>query len=132
MKAPPKLGFYFGDRCNVAFADGSVRSLRKDLKNEIWHLLINRDDGLPLPADMLDLVANANELRMIAGDPLGGRLLFASKEAVYKAAFPLDRAFLEFPDISVDLGAGKAVTRGGREFALRSVVSSHIVVLALA
>jgi hypothetical protein len=31
--------------------DGSVRSLRKDLKDEIWHLLIQRDDGQVLPAD---------------------------------------------------------------------------------
>jgi prepilin-type processing-associated H-X9-DG protein len=51
MKAPPKLGYFFGDRCNVAFVDGSVRSLRKGLKDEIWHLLINRDDGQVLPAD---------------------------------------------------------------------------------
>jgi prepilin-type processing-associated H-X9-DG protein len=51
MKAPPKLGFFFNNRCNVGFVDGSVRSLRKDLKDETWHLLIQRDDGQVLPPD---------------------------------------------------------------------------------
>jgi prepilin-type processing-associated H-X9-DG protein len=50
-KAPPKLGYFFNNRCNVGFADGSVRGLRKDLKDDIWHLLIQRDDGQVLPPD---------------------------------------------------------------------------------
>ena len=81
--------------------------------------------------DMLELVATPRELRDIAGDPLRGKLLFAAKEAVYKAAYPLDRVFLEFRDIEIDLAARRAITRTGRALALRYFVSSHIVALAL-
>ena len=66
----------------------------------------------------------------IADDPLQGRLLFAAKEAVYKACYPLDRVFLEFHDIEVDLAGCKAVTKTGRVVALRYRISSHVLVLA--
>ena len=68
---------------------------------------------------MLELIATPQELRKIADDPLRGKLLFAAKEAVYKAVYPLDRVFLEFHDIEVDLAGRKAVTRAGRAVALR-------------
>jgi prepilin-type processing-associated H-X9-DG protein len=48
MKMPP-IGFHFGDRTNAAFVDGSVRALPKKLDQHIWHLLIQRDDGQPIP-----------------------------------------------------------------------------------
>ncbi len=44
-RAPPKLGGYFGGDTNVVFADGSVRSLGKDIDPEMLHRLIVRDDG---------------------------------------------------------------------------------------
>ena len=40
--------------------------------------------------------------RAIADDPYGGRLLFAVKEAVYKAVYPLDGVFLEHHDVEVN------------------------------
>lgn len=93
---------------------------------------IDSEPAVSLPPDMLELVATPQELRKIADDPLRGRLLFAAKEAVYKAVYPLDRVFLEFHDIEVDLAGHKAVTRSGRVIALRYCVSPHVVVLALA
>ncbi len=60
-----------------------------------------------------------------------GKLLFAAKEAVYKALYPLDRVFLEFRDIEVDLVSRTAATRTGHTLALRTCVSSHVVVVAL-
>jgi len=80
---------------------------------------------------MLDLVAMPTELRQIGGDLRKARLLFAAKEAVYKAAYRFDQAFLEFPDIEVDLDARTAVTNNGRTVSLRACVSSRIVALAL-
>ncbi len=50
---------------------------------------------------------------------------------MYKAVYPLDRVFLEFRDIEVDLANRKATTRTGRAVALRTCVSSHVVVVAL-
>ena len=93
---------------------------------------IDIEPALPLPADMCDLVLSPRERQSLGGGPLAGRLVFAAKEAVYKAVYPLDRVFLEFSDIEVDLSAGKAVTRTGRTLSLRHCVSSHIVALALA
>lgn len=94
---------------------------------------IDIEPASPLPPDMLALVATPRELNKGADDPLRGRLLFAAKEAVYKAVYPLDRGFLEFQDIAVDLEGNKAVTSTGRSVTLRHCVSaSRIVTLALA
>jgi 4'-phosphopantetheinyl transferase EntD len=84
-----------------------------------------------LPSGMLALVATQSERRRIENDLVKAKLLFAVKEAVYKAVYPLDRVFLEFGDIEVDLAAGMATTRLGRTLTLRSCISSHIVALAL-
>jgi 4'-phosphopantetheinyl transferase EntD len=92
---------------------------------------IDVEPAVPLPPDMLELIATPQELRSIADDPLRGKLLFAAKEAVYKAVYPLDRVFLEFRDIEVDLVSRTATTRTGRAVALRTCVSSHVVVVAL-
>jgi 4'-phosphopantetheinyl transferase EntD len=92
---------------------------------------IDVEPALPLPAEMRDLVLTPRERENLP-DPLVARIVFAAKEAVYKAAYPLDRAFLEFADIEVDLGAGRAVTRTGRTLSIRHCVASHIVVLAFA
>lgn len=37
------------DQANILFADGSVRSIKKDVKLEVWKLLTCRNDGRPLP-----------------------------------------------------------------------------------
>jgi 4'-phosphopantetheinyl transferase EntD len=110
------------DRIAVATV-GLLRDLRS--------IGIDVEPAVPLSADMLELVATPRELRNIAGDPLRGKLLFAAKEAAYKAAYPLDRVFLEFRDIEIDLAARRAITRTGRALALRYFVSSHMVALAL-
>lgn len=44
----------------------------------------------PLSPDMLELIATPRERRAIAHNQLGSKILFAIKEAVYKAAYPLD------------------------------------------
>jgi 4'-phosphopantetheinyl transferase EntD len=92
---------------------------------------IDVEPAVALPPEMLALVATPQELRRIADDPLRGKLLFAAKEAVYKAVYPLDRVFLEFRDIEVDLAGRRAMMRMGRAVALRYCVSSRVVVAAL-
>jgi 4'-phosphopantetheinyl transferase EntD len=56
--------------------------------------------------------------------------LFAVKEAVYKAVFPLDGTFLEHHDVEVDAAASRAVVRGGRMVSIRYSVTTSIVALA--
>jgi 4'-phosphopantetheinyl transferase EntD len=101
-------------------------------QREVGSVGIDVEPAAPLDADMLDLIATPQERARISGDPLYGKLLFAAKEAVYKAAFPLDRVFLEFRDIEVDLAGRSAATRTGRTVTLRYVVAPRVVVLALA
>jgi hypothetical protein len=47
-KPLPKVGGLFTDRIHSAFADGSVQTLRKDVKESAMRALITRDDGLPV------------------------------------------------------------------------------------
>ena len=120
--------------------DGVVGSLAHDDKVAIAAVALQRDfasigidveAARDLPSDMLELVATPHERRMIGDNLLKARLLFATKEAVYKAVYPFDRVFLEFGDIDVDLAAGMATTQTGRSLVLRTCISSHIVALAL-
>jgi 4'-phosphopantetheinyl transferase EntD len=101
-------------------------------QRDVGSVGIDVEPAVLLPPDMLELIATPNERSKIAADPLRGKLLFAAKEAVYKAVYPLERAFLEFRDIEVDLVARKAATRSGRVVALRYSLSPRVVVLALA
>jgi 4'-phosphopantetheinyl transferase EntD len=85
-----------------------------------------------LPPEMLDMVATRRERLRLDDNPFGGRLLFAAKEAVYKAVHPVDTVFLEFHDIDIDLAGRSASVRSGRTLGLRFCVSPRLVVLALA
>jgi 4'-phosphopantetheinyl transferase EntD len=67
---------------------------------------------------------------LIQGDPLGGRLLFAVKEAVYKAVYPLDGVFLDHEDVDVNLRDGIAVVRNSRPLHFRYCIAMHMVALA--
>jgi 4'-phosphopantetheinyl transferase EntD len=79
---------------------------------------------------LLDLVATPQERLEIGDDLLQGRLLFAVKEAVYKAVYPLDQTFLEHHDVQVNLANRKAVLRNGRIVEIRLSISTHLVALA--
>jgi 4'-phosphopantetheinyl transferase EntD len=83
-----------------------------------------------LPPDLLDIVATPRERAAIEHDPCGGRLLFAAKEAVYKAVYPLDRTFLDHHDVEVDLLQQHATVRDGRRVELRFCTAGHLLVLA--
>jgi 4'-phosphopantetheinyl transferase EntD len=92
---------------------------------------IDIEPATPLPSNMLELIATPQERgNAIAENPLGVKLLFAIKEAVYKAAYPLDHEFLDFHDIEVDLAGRLATTRAGRMLALHWCVFSHVLVVA--
>lgn len=91
---------------------------------------IDVEPAEPLPDDIVELVATVAERSGLAGDPLRARLLFAAKEAVYKAMHPLDGVFLDFHDIVVDLVGRKAVVPSGRILDLAVCRAPRIVVLA--
>jgi 4'-phosphopantetheinyl transferase EntD len=86
----------------------------------------------PLPPDLVDFVLSAAERRQTKGDRIKQRLVFAAKEAVYKAIHPLDGAPLEYADIEVRLGEGRAMLRDGRRLQLVTLAGERLVAVALA
>jgi len=112
--------------------DSTVAAAALACRTDHISIGIDIEPAEALEPDLIEIVATEQERAALTKTPLQGRLLFAIKEAVYKAAYPLDRAFLEFAHIEVDLGAGRAVTRTGRTLSIRHCVASHIVVLAFA
>ena len=99
-------------------------------RSDFISLGIDVEPAEPLDADLMNVVATSGERDRITDDPLQGHLLFAIKEAVYKAVHPLDGVFLEHHDVEVNLAAGTAAVRTGRTVRFRCGVSTHIVVLA--
>ena len=83
-----------------------------------------------LPIDLLDIIATPDERPGIGDDLICGRLLFAAKEAVYKAVYPLDRIFLEHHDVQIDFSKRRGTVRNGRTVELRFCISTHLVALA--
>lgn len=73
---------------------------------------------------------DAKRARKLDEDPCQGRLLFAAKEAVYKAVYPLDQLFLDHHDVEVSLTDQRAVVCNGRVVELRFGVSEYLLALA--
>lgn len=124
-----------------AWPDGMTGSLAHDDEmavaamaplSRIGSLGIDVEPAIPLPPDILALVATAADKMDAADRHLAGRILFSAKEAVYKSVFPLDREVLGYEDITVDLSAGRAITSTGRRASLIYCVAPRIVVLAVA
>src|SRR5262249_52829756 len=83
-----------------------------------------------LPDDLIDMIATAAE-RSAYGEPfLRSRQLFAAKEAVYKAIYPLDGCFLDFHDIEVNLETQTARTSHGRTAMVKVLTGNHVIALA--
>ena len=97
---------------------------------DIVSLGIDVEPAQPLPDDIFAIVATGADRIGAADRRLAGRLLFAAKEAVYKAAYPLDREVLGYEDIAVDLDSGRATTKTGRKVSLAYCVAPRVVVLA--
>ena len=119
--------------------DGVTGSLAHDARIALAAVALRRDvaalgvDVEPaenLPAELLDVVATPRERARIAEDPCAGRLLFAAKEAVYKAVYPLDGIFLEHHDVEVSLADRQAVVRQDRRVELRFCAATHLVAVA--
>ncbi|HEY5979691.1 MAG TPA: 4'-phosphopantetheinyl transferase superfamily protein [Microlunatus sp.] len=115
---------------------------------DLRSLGIAADPRAGLPADVLDLVADAAERDQLAAlhdrDPAvpWDRLLFSAKESVYKAFFPLAGQWLDFTGVALIIDpAGSFVARlldpqliraaGVESFAGRWGVGSEIIVTAV-
>jgi 4'-phosphopantetheinyl transferase EntD len=111
--------------------DARVAVAAVGMRRQVAALGIDVEPAELLPSDLLGVVVTANERQQIVEDPYGGRLLFAAKEAVYKAVHPLDQIFLDHHDVEVSLADRKAFVRtNGRVVELRFCLSSHLVAVA--
>jgi 4'-phosphopantetheinyl transferase EntD len=110
--------------------DAQVAVATVAMRRDIDALGIDVEPAEHLPSDLLDIVATPHERLRITDDPYGGRLLFAAKEAVYKAVYPIDQTFLDHHDVQIDLTERNAVVCNGRVLALRFCLCTHLIVLA--
>jgi 4'-phosphopantetheinyl transferase EntD len=79
---------------------------------------------------LLDVIARPSEWVEASAEPYRGRLLFAIKEAVYKAVYPLDGCFLDHHDVEVNRLQCVARVREGRIVRFCYCAAANIVVLA--
>lgn len=84
------------------------------MRHDFSALGIDIEPAEALPSDLLDLVVTPQERAKLDDDPYQGRLLFAAKEAVYKAVYPLDQTFLDHHDVEVSLIRRQAKVRNRR------------------
>jgi 4'-phosphopantetheinyl transferase EntD len=83
-----------------------------------------------LPDNLVEIIATTAEQSRYGQSFLRGRQLFAAKEAVYKAIYPLDRYFLDFHDIEVELEQQVARVSYGRTVEVKVLSGSHVIALA--
>jgi len=101
------------------------------LSAKIGSIGIDVEPATALPDDIFALVATRDDVTDAVEPSLAGRVLFAAKEAVYKAVYPLDHNMLDYHDIAVDLNAGHAMTSTGRRVSLTYCIAPRVVALAL-
>lgn len=91
---------------------------------------VDVEPALPLPAELIEKVATPAERQRYAATVVESRVLFAVKEATYKAQYRLHGEFLDFSDIEVDLPMNLAITRSGRRLAIAVATLPRIFALA--
>ncbi|MFJ2577995.1 4'-phosphopantetheinyl transferase [Kitasatospora aureofaciens] len=86
---------------SLTHCDG-LRAAAVARSSDLASVGIDAEPALPLPDDVIDVIALPDERQRIAGllaarpDIPWDRILFSAKESVYKAWFPLTHQFLEF------------------------------------
>jgi 4'-phosphopantetheinyl transferase EntD len=99
-------------------------------KGDFPALGVDIESAEELPEDLVEIIATSTERSRYGKSILRGRQLFAAKEAVYKAIFPLDQCFLDFHDIEVELQKQVARVSYGRTAAVKVSEGSHVIALA--
>ena len=92
---------------------------------------IDVEPAEPLPRELHELALSRRERAHVSGDPVAGRLMFAAKEAVYKALAAFDGTLLDYHDIETEIAAGRARIADGRCLALRYSRVPRVIVLAI-
>jgi len=99
-------------------------------KGDFLALGVDIEPAEELPEDLVEIIATDTERSRYGQSILRGRRLFAAKEAVYKAIFPIDQCFLDFHDIEVELQQQVARLSYGRTAAVRVSDGNYVIALA--
>jgi 4'-phosphopantetheinyl transferase EntD len=99
-------------------------------KDDFLTLGVDIESAEELPKDLAGIIATSSERSRYGESFLRCRQLFAAKEAVYKAIFPLDQCFLDFHDIEVELEEQVARVSCGRTVSVKVSEGSHVIALA--
>ena len=91
---------------------------------------IDIEPACHLHSDIRAMIGTPEELANLATISFGAKALFSIKEAVFKAVYPSDQIFLDFPDVSVDLRARTAITQYGRTVQWRVMTVPHVLAIA--
>ena len=91
---------------------------------------IDIEPAEPLPAGLRETIVVAGDVAGSYPVEIVDRIIFCAKEASYKAVYPIDRRFLEFNEMIVDLDRGTAKTCYDRRIRFSVHVDHRIVVLA--
>ena len=110
--------------------DSDVAVAAIDPRRSFANIGIDVEPAEALPFELLNIIATPLEQSTLASYRYGGRLLFAAKEAVYKAVAALDHVFLNHHDVEVDFLRRKALVRNGRTVELRFCISTRLLALA--
>ena len=84
-----------------------------------------------LPDELASLVMGPADNFGHVNKQIAGRAVFAAKEAVYKATYPLDGLFLDYGDISINLDAARGATSTGHVAQLYWSLTPRIIMLAV-
>ncbi len=116
------------DEWAIAAAARRARLVGRSVKG----LGVDIEPAETLPADLVAHVLSDEEGRRTRGDGVIGRLIFACKDAVYKAIHPLDGSPLEYSDIEIRLDDSTAMLCDGRSLHLFTSGGARLVAVALA
>jgi hypothetical protein len=83
-----------------------------------------------LPLELVEHVATPLERVRYARDLLASRVLFVIVEVAYKATYPLDGQFVDFPYVEVDLDMQSANTRSGHRLRIAWAAAPGMVALS--
>jgi 4'-phosphopantetheinyl transferase EntD len=98
-------------------------------RNTVTSIGIDIEPALPLPGELLELVATPTERDAIGDNLLVARLLFCMKEAVYKATHPIDGVFLDNQDVEVCMATSSARTKTGFTLFLQTATYPRLLAL---
>jgi 4'-phosphopantetheinyl transferase EntD len=91
---------------------------------------IDIEPTIPLPGDVLDIIATPFEQAELDRTSFEGRVLFCAKEAAYKAVYPIDKRFLDWHEIIVDFRSRTALTNYGRRVDIAFQINLAIIAVA--